>query len=90
MKTTKQLFQVHQCERTDGSVNGNPNWILTGRLFDEQGGWTLEALKTSSDKSFSYGDIPNKVHSKMPEPVSVQVELSKANKIKSLEVLDNA
>ena len=88
MATTKKYFQVHQCMRGTGSNLGNPNWILTGRLFDDDYNWTLESFKTSSNLSISYGEIPNKVHAKMPEIVSCEIELTKANRIKDLTVLE--
>lgn len=86
-RISKQYFQVMQCQRINSSNLGNPNWLLTGRLFDADGNSTLEALKTSSNISDSYGEIPNKIYSKMPEMVAVEVELTKANKIKSVRVL---
>lgn len=86
-KTIKRYFQIHQCQRINSSNLGNPNWLLTGRLFNDDGSWTLEALKTSSNISDSYGEIPNKIYSKMPEIVSAEVELTKANRIKSIRVL---
>lgn len=83
----KRYFQVHQCQRIKNSSLGNPNWLLTGRLFNDDGSWTLEALKTSSNISDSYGEIPNKIYSKMPEMVDVEIELTKANRIQSVRVL---
>lgn len=84
---TKQYMQVHQCSRANGSNLGNPNWVLTGRLFDDSGDWSLVALRTSSNISDSYGVIPNEIFSKMPEPVSVVVELTKFMRIKSVKGL---
>ena len=79
----KIYFQVMQCERINGSNLGNPNWMLTGR--DEHG--YIKAYKTSSNISDSYGDIPNKIYSKMPEFVEVGLTLTKANRIKTVRVL---
>jgi hypothetical protein len=87
MSNNKIYAQVQKCERANGSVNGNPNWLLTVREFDSNGDWTLEARKTSNDLSDSYGEIPNKIYSKMPEVVEVEHELTKAGRIKSIRAL---
>lgn len=79
----KIYFQVHQCQRVNNSNLGNPNWLLTGRTKDGE----LEAYKTSSNISDSYGEIPNKIYSKMPEIVEVELELTRNNRIKSVRAL---
>ena len=83
----KVRFQVHACQRANNSNMGNPNWILTGREFDEDGGWTLQTRKTSSNISDSYGEIPNKVHGKMPGIVEAELELTRAGRVRSVRVL---
>lgn len=80
--------QVHQCQRINGSVNGNPNWGFVMREFDENNNWTIETRRTKSDISDSYGEIPNKIYSKMPEFVSVEYTLTKSGRISSIRVID--
>lgn len=79
----KIYFQVMQCQRINGSNLGNPNWLLTGR----DGHGNIEAYRTSNNISDSYGDIPSKIYSKMPEFVEVELTLTKANRIKTVKVL---
>ena len=89
MKTTKEIYaQVFQCQRVNGSYLGNPNWLLTVREFDDAGNYTIEARKTSSNISDSYGEIPNNIYSKMPEPVEVAYTLTKSRLIKSIRTLE--
>lgn len=85
----KTIMQVFSCTRANASNMGNPNWVLTGREFDEHynGPYRSKARKTNSNLSISYGLIPNEIASKMPEPVEVELTLTRAGRISDIRVL---
>ena len=80
---TTTTLQVTELLRRNNSVYGNPNYELVGYENGER-----SSYRTSANIADSYGTIPNNLlYVSEDEPVTVELTLTKANRIKTVRVV---
>lgn len=83
--TNKMRCQLLTAERLNSSTNGNPRFrlILSNVAGDESDGHWTHSYVTQSDAACSY-EIEN--YTRKPQPVIVNITLTRANRVSDIEL----